>query len=481
MAMPEQIMIERSPSVPVETRTRFHFAVSESRFSIIADSCWAGNCAPTPHGPHAIISVSSANYGSKRLSVFDHIQIEGFRSFKRVDLDLPPLSILIGPNGGGKSNLLDVLMLLAEAGNGQLAIGLNRRGGFRNIAFGFDSSQEVRVELRLKKALKVLTAGVLINGQVSPPPAPSVSEIPERKALDMRYEVGLRARGLVTAVWKERLVVESPSDAFSLTLVKRDATGTAFRWSRGPDANTEERKQVEENELAIFQVRDATKYPEAAAVLQVLQGWSFYRDIDVGPESPVRQPTLVTPGAQLSPDGGNLSSVLFGIQQDHPDTWDEILEICRTAYPDFAKITVRAEGGDGKIVLRWWERPHEKEGLSANLLSDGTLKFLCLIAILVSPDPPPLICIDEPEIGLHPDWIELVAELMQAAASRTQLIVATHSPQIVARLDAEQVIVTEKENGETRLKRLQRQELGKWLNEFNLSDLWLAGHFGGRP
>ena len=71
--------------------------------------------------------------------------------------------------------------------------------------------------------------------------------------------------------------------------------------------------------------------------------------------------------------------------------------------------------------------------------------------------------------------------MMQSAAARTQLIVATHSPQIVANLDPEQVIVTEKENGETRLRRLQTQELGKWLNEFNLSDLWLAGHLGGRP
>ena len=98
-----------------------------------------------------------------------------------------------------------------------------------------------------------------------------------------------------------------------------------------------------------------------------------------------------------------------------------------------------------------------------------------------SPDPPPLICIDEPEIGLHPDWIKLVAEMMQSAAARTQVIVATHSPQIIAELDPDQVIVTEKENGETRLNRLERRDLEKWLKNFNLSELWLAGHFGGLP
>ncbi len=285
----------------------------------------------------------------------------------------------------------------------------------------------------------------------------------------------------MTAVWNERLVVESSPDGLSLTLLKRDATGTAFRWTRGPAADIEERKEVEEDELAIFQVRDATKYPAAAAVLQQFQEWAFYRDIDVGPESPVRQPALLRPDFQLLPNGGNLSSALFKIKEDHPDTWDEIVEICKTANPDFTKVTVRAEGGDGKIALRWWERPYEQEGISANLLSDGTIRLLCLIAILKSPDPPPLICIDEPELGLHPDWIELVVELMQSAAARTQLIVATHSPQVVAGLDPGQVIVTEKENGETRLKRLERRELEEWLNEFNLSELWLAGHFGGRP
>ncbi len=121
--------------------------------------------------------------------MFDHIKIEGFRSFKRVELDLPQLSVLIGPNGGGKSNLLDLLMLMTEAGNGHLAVGLNKRGGFRNIAFGFDTSQEVQLELRLKKALNVLTAGVLTNGQVCQPPASSLSEAPKRRrwTFDMRW------------------------------------------------------------------------------------------------------------------------------------------------------------------------------------------------------------------------------------------------------------------------------------------------------
>jgi predicted ATPase len=170
------------------------------------------------------------------------------------------------------------------------------------------------------------------------------------------------------------------------------------------------------------------------------------------------------------------------IQQQHPATWKEIEELLETVYSDFHSITFPPEGGDGKVVLRWWERPYEKHGgFSADLLSDGTLKLLCLIAMLKSPDPPPLICIDEPELGLHPDWIKLVAELLQSAASRTQVVVTTHSPQLVSQVSPDQIIVADKENGETKLTRLSAEVLEKWLAEFSLGDLWLAGHIGGRP
>ena len=212
-----------------------------------------------------------------------------------------------------------------------------------------------------------------------------------------------------------------------------------------------------------------------------LAGWTSYRDIDVGPRSLVRQPAVIRPDIKLLDDGSNLSSVLHSVQQGHPELWGEILEDLHTACPDFVKLTVPASGGDGKVHLRWFERPYEKQGLSANLLSDGTLKLLCLIGILKSPNPPPLICIDEPELGLHPDWIKLVAELLQDAATRTQVIVATHSPHIVAKLEPEQVIVTEKMEGETHLKQLKTRDLQNWLKDFSLAELWLAGEIGGRP
>jgi predicted ATPase len=382
--------------------------------------------------------------------MFDYIKIEGFRSFKKVELEMPRLAVLIGPNGGGKSNFLDLMSLMSEAAQGQLEKGVGIRGGADCVGFGFSSLRNVFVEFHFQ-------------GESLP---------------NVRFKLGFDVAFATSNVQVEEVVEEPTTERNGqLSVVKRDRNECVFR-----EGEIEERKTLEwASELAIFQVRDLSKYPTPYRLLSNIQEWTLYRDIDVGPESPVRQPELVRPAVRLLPDGRNLSSVLYAMQQDHEETWEDILGILKTAYPDFEKLRVPAGGGDGKVHLRWFERPHEKEGLSANLLSDGTLKLLCLIAILKSPNPPPLICIDEPELGLHPDWIELVAELLQDAAVRTQVIVATHSPHIVAKLDPDQVIVTEKENGETRLERLSSSDLEKWLRDFNLADLWLAGHIGGRP
>jgi len=402
--------------------------------------------------------------------MFDYIKIEGFRSFKSVELEMPRLAVLIGPNGGGKSNLIDLLMLLSEAGNGELSNGIFRRGGFRNIAFGFDVSTEISLELRFKG-----TDGIWLFAPLS--------KVREKQERSLTFKLAMRSLGTGAQVSQELVRQESPTEpSLSGDVVKRDTAGAVFR---PPDESGELFKEqlrtnLHPGELVISQVRDASKYAAPAAVLRELGGWTFYRDIDVGPKSPIRQPVLVRPDTRLWPDGTNLSNVLRSIKEGHPQEWADILEILGAAYPGFSNVTIPAGGGDGRQFFSWFERPYD-QGLSANLLSDGTLKLLCLVAILKSPDPPPLICIDEPELGLHPDWIKLVAELLQDAADRTQVIVATHSPHIVAKLEPEQVIVTDKEDGQTTLEQLTTGELKNWLKDFNLADLWLAGHFGGRP
>ncbi len=399
--------------------------------------------------------------------MFDYIKIEGYRSLKSIELNLSPLSVLIGPNGGGKSNLIDLLALLTDAGKGQLANGVLGRGGFSTIAFGFDPHQEIRLE-------------VLFNAAVG---APRVEAKNGDEPPDLRFKLALRDFGGGPKVVEELVSEERRGQPGSVhDIVERRTSGAVFRVPGESGLLTDQRREVTPSELVISQIRDPSRYPAPSVILEELASWAFYFDIGVGPQSPVRQPAVIRPGIQLFGDGSNLSSVLYAIQQEYPNHWEEISDVFKTANANFQGLTVPARGGDGKVILRWSETPFDRHGgQSANLLSDGTLKLLCLVTILMSPEPPSLICIDEPELGLHPDWIKLVAELLQTAADRTQVIVATHSPQIVAKLDPEQVIVTDKQDGETTLRRLDKHELQKWLDEFSLSDLWLAGHFGGRP
>ncbi len=392
--------------------------------------------------------------------MFDHIKIEGFRSLALIEFEPKPLTVLIGPNGSGKSNFLDMLSLLAEAAQGHLGEGIARRGGFDDIAFR-GSPGDVFVELRF----------------------PSKEPFQEERA-PVTFKLLLKRVGSNPKVWFEQVSKSPPGSTHPLFLMHRDKDGCMFRSVKtGLREALEEGKALEsDSELAIFQVKDQDKYPTPYKLLRQLQEWKLYKDIDVGPDAPIRQPALIRPTMVLAENGSNLASVLNSIQQQHPATWKEIAEMLETVYPQFHSITFPPEGGDGKVVLRWWERPYEKQGgFSANFLSDGTLKFLCLIAILKRPSPPPLVCIDAPELGLHPDWIKVVAELLQSASSRTQVVVSTHSPQLVSKLTPDQVVVAEKDGGRTEFHSLPAERLGSWLNEFNLGDLWMAGHFGGRP
>lgn len=124
-----------------------------------------------------------------------------------------------------------------------------------------------------------------------------------------------------------------------------------------------------------------------------------------------------------------------------------------------------------------------REPIPATRLSDGTLRYLCLLAILCHPDPPPVVCIEEPELSLHPDVLKSIAELLVEASKRTQLIVTTHSDTLVSDLTEfpESVIVCERENTGTELRRLDKDRLKKWLDKYRLGELWRMGELGGNP
>jgi predicted ATPase len=381
--------------------------------------------------------------------------------------------VLIGPNGSGKSNLLDVFALMAEAAVGRLSDGIAKRGGINTLLFR-GGGDKIVFDFEFAPEGDFSNEGIPINYELQIQPVGAIPFVQFEQVSKVPIPPHINPFYLMHGDFHK-----------SLTMFRRHKIGQLQELDLQLDEQLKlaEGKELESPiELAIFQVKDQTSYPTPYKLLRHLENWTFYSPIRVDPETPVRSPQLARSGLRLFPDGSNLSSVLQAIQSQHPVIWDEICEILKNVYDDFRNLSFPPEGGDGKILLRWWEHPFEKSyGFSANLLSDGTLRLLSLLAILKTPEPPPLICIDEPEVGLHPDWIRLMAELLESAATRTQLIVTTHSPELVSHIKPNHIVVVEKQEGATTLSRLTEDELASWLDKFRLGDLWLAGHIGGRP
>ncbi|MBM3755792.1 MAG: hypothetical protein FJW38_17625 [Acidobacteria bacterium] len=223
--------------------------------------------------------------------------------------------------------------------------------------------------------------------------------------------------------------------------------------------------------------RDPRNYPEIAWLAENYERIRIFRDWAFGGKNPVREPQKADERSdRLSEDFSNLGTFLSRLRTQFPAAKRDILNKLKDLYDGVSDWDLSIVGGTVQIVVT--------EGLfniPASRLSDGTLRYLCLLAILCDPEPPPLICIEEPELGLHPDMIPKVADLLRDAATRTQLIVTTHSDILVDEFTdmPEAIIVCSKEEGQAKMERLDPKEMAVWLEKYRLGDLWTSGHIGG--
>lgn len=397
-------------------------------------------------------------------TLMSRIKIQNFRSLADVELELTPLTVLIGPNGGGKSNFLDLFDLMAEAAAGRLGEAIAHRGGYTSIAHKGADYEETLFAFRFEPS------GVFKD-----------------EKYDLQYDIDLTPVSNYVTVKSETVsrFGDEREGSYYLNRI-HEHTGIFLDQKYDKDDEFSKSPRFHEiglrnaAELAIAQVKNMDAFSTLNKLRDVISEWIVYYPFDVGPQSQIRMPQFIRSGLKLARDGSNLASVLHEIHSRHPKVWRELEETLLTANEKFHRLAVLAEGGDGKIFIRWWEKPYEKgSGFSVNLLSDGTLRLLALLALFMSPEPPPLICIDEPEIGLHPEWIELLAEVIQDASERTQIIVSTHSAEFVSKMNPGDVVVVENEEGQTTMKRLHEDKLSKWLKDYQLGELWLSGHFGG--
>ena len=376
------------------------------------------------------------------------ITLENFLSFGAAGATIPlgPLNVIIGPNGAGKSNLLESIELLRNVPE-QLLKPIREGGGVRYWLW--------------KGARKLPVASLDVV-------------LAHPRGNNLRYRLSFTAIEFRFEMLDERVENEHPEPGSfyyhfnggrPVLNVKKEKSILLLR-----------REDIDVERSILAQRRDPDQYPEITWLAEAFAKIRLYREWSFGRYTAPRLPQRADlPNDMLEPDASNLGLVLNRLRRD-PAVKARVLEALRVLYDGIDDYDVQIEGGTVQVFLQ--EGPFT---VPATRLSDGTLRYLCPLAILCHPNPPPLLCIEAPELGLHPDVLPALAGLLKEASTRCQLIVTTHSDILVdAMTDTpESVLVCEKKEGATTLSRLSAEDLRPWLERYRLGELWTRGEIGG--
>ena len=365
-------------------------------------------------------------------------------------LELRPLNVLIGPNGSGKSNLLDVIRLVRSLPTAQPPL----LGGDRE-GWAWDGPTP-----NPNPSLELAVPSVTHRSQ-------SFRHRLEFQKNDLRHEEVVQSSRVRSgsSASKSKTLYRADMLKREAQLLARDGNTIDIHW-----------RDLVPHQSALAQFRSFRDYPGITGMGFRYERIHIYDAWESGRESAIRtaQPVDVR-GDLLLEDYSNLYRFISQIGTT-PKYKRQIIEGLRELYPRFTDYEVIPMGKLAQLFFT--------EGdisIPAKRLSDGTLRYLCLLAILYNPKPPPLVCLEEPELGLHPDIVSGLAKHLLAASERMQLIVTTHSDILIDALSEtpESIVVFENEDGSTRMKRLDADKLSVWLEDYRLGQLWTSGQLGG--
>ncbi len=355
------------------------------------------------------------------MSAIRTISIEGFRSIAEIrGLELRSLNVLIGANGSGKSNFLSAFKLLRSAvlSVSHMSDHVLRSGGAdRLLHFG-------------SKVTRTIKFGVIFGDKLT------------NFSVDMRH---------------------------------------------GTNDQLFPRISIAATELPPDFVRNLKIQPGVAPMIEFLRSrvecWWLYHFHDTGSASPMKTTADVNDNRYLRPDGSNLAAFLFLLRKKHGGSYTQILRTIRLVAPFFEDFALEPLAlNEDKIRLEWRHSGSDAY-FDASSLSDGTLRFIALTTLLLQPAAlrPSVVLLDEPELGLHPYAITLLASMLKQASVESQIIVATQSPVLLDHFEPKDVLVADRVNGETNLRRLDGENLAAWLEDYSLGQLWEKNEIGGRP
>ncbi len=393
------------------------------------------------------------------MTTIRHLRLDGLLSFppESAPFELRALNVMIGPNGSGKSNLIEAIELLSATPRDLAATVRDGGGSAEWLWKGHTRSESAEIE------------AVLEEGTPTDRP--------------------LRYRLRFTPVQSRLEIVDESIEELEPNPGENDVY-FYYRFQHGhPMLNVKDpggsrierhlqRQDLLPDQSVLAQRKDPEQYPEVTWTGRTFGAIRTFREWTFGRYAPLRQPQPADlPEDRLLPDSRNLALVLNQIDHSGDTRMNELL---RQFFPRFERMSTKVSGGTVQFYL------HEsgfRAPIPATRLSDGTIRFVALLATLFSPSPPPLVCIEEPELGLHPDAVALLAELLVEASERMQLVVTTHSDALVSALTShpDAIVACERIGPGTVLRRLEQDKLADWLDEYRLGDLWRMGELGANP
>ncbi len=395
------------------------------------------------------------------------IKITNFYSFKDTLASLhTDTNVLIGINGAGKSNFLKAIKLLKEgvAGVGLKKHILENLGGFDNIFFkgniADNSTKNTSIIIEYTFDSKKITNknygfrftdDVIYQITITKSPSLSNFYIQEKITSNkgLIYLDFSNGKGVINV--KTEIEVSNP--------------------------NLIVFENLDSQELILRGISDISPFPALINIKKVIKDIVVYDYFDTTPKSPIRKPVLPTSEKRLFSDGTNLPQILNTIKINHKTEYRKIIEKLNDVNANFTGFDFNMIGGNIELML-------EEKGLESAIhvsnISDGTLRYLCLLAILYNPERGNFICIDEPEVGLHPDMLLNIANAIKDASENTTMIISTHSENLLNYFEIENLRVFEKdEDNATDIISYKKEQFSAWYEVFFLGKMWRDGDFGG--
>jgi len=369
-------------------------------------------------------------------SALNTVTIKGFKSIRSLEnFELANLNVLIGGNGAGKSNFIDFFRLLRA----MLELPLH----------GLEHAS-----LRAYVADNDSRDGLLFNGiKVTP---------------QIEVELHFDLNG-----YRFKLAPDTGDSFFIKDEERLFMGGTAGWWNLGSGQTTPELLKDKETN-GYTGTKNASFY-----VYHAIESWKIYHFHDSSKHAPMRGYEKIDDCDYLRFEGSNIAPYLFKLREEYSDAYKQIVETVRLVTPFFDDFILKPNKKE-MVRLRWRQKGSDYP-LNPYHLSDGTIRFICLATALLQPELPSLLILDEPELGLHPYAISILAELIQTAAKKIKLIVATQSAEFVNNFHPEHIVVTNRRDGASVFSRLNTDELSLWLKDYSLGELWKKNIISGGP